>query len=222
MNGCQKPAGRKTEVIHVRAILFALVVCVVGCQKQQAAARFPGPADTNEMAVVVSYLEQHYDYCIKSNTPLVIEDTFSIAMLLAGDESQEAFTKSLLSAASEEVPIDLIRDFCAKNSHSEKVWPELRARLPVVLLRGSELDSFFAVDHNEKPDGWDRFYAKYPKSPGIITISRVGFNSRGDLAMFYIGSQRHWLAGSGSIHVMRRQGNQWVEEPVSIGRLWVS
>ncbi len=206
----------------MRALLLVIIVCIVGCQKHQIISQPPSRPVTNEMDVVVSYLEQHYDYCIKSNTVVVIRDTFSVAMLQMGGESHEAFTKSLLSQASEQVPADLIRDFCAKNTNSQKVWPQLQTRLPVVLLSRSELDSIFSVGRKPKPDGWDRFYSKYPKSPGIITISRVGFNSRGDLAMFYVGSQCHWLAGSGRIHVLRRQGDKWVEEPAFIGPSWVS
>ena len=35
-------------------------------------------------------------------------------------------------------------------------------------------------------EGWKRFYAKYPGSPGIITVSRVGLNRDKTLAFFYV------------------------------------
>lgn len=73
-----------------------------------------------------------------------------------------------------------------------------------------------------KPDGWDRFYAKYPNSPKIITISRVGFNQRGDVAMVYVGEQRHWLAGGGQICVLRKQKGKWMLTPAMIGSVWIS
>lgn len=206
----------------MRALFLAFVIAVAGCQTHQAASTAAVSPSSNEVDVVVAYLRQHYDYCIKTNTPLVIEDTFSVAMLHMGESSYEAFTKSLLSQASERVPADLIRDFCAKNIKAQKVWPQLQTRLRVVLLSRSELDSIFSIGHKQKPDGWDRFYAKYPKSPGIITISRVGFNRRGDMAMVYVGSQVHWLAGSGRIYVFRKQGGKWEGEPAFIGPSWVS
>jgi len=98
----------------------------------------------------------------------------------------------------------------------------LQRYLPVILLKREELKAIFSVGPGQKQNGWDRFYAKYPKSPGIITISRVGFNRRGDMAMVYVGSQSHYLAGAGQIHVLRKQDGKWVEVPAFILPMWVS
>ena len=179
--------------------------------------RLPLPKD--EMDVIVSFLQQRYGAYVPADTPLVIEDTFAIALF---GQSHSEFSRSLLSQASDRVPADLIKDFCDKNAKPQAVWPELGSRLRLKLLSRAELDSLFSAKQKQKPDGWDKFYAKYPKSPGIITISRVGFNRGGDIAMLYVGSQSHWLAGSGQIRVFRKQNGKWVEEPVSVGPQWVS
>jgi hypothetical protein len=206
----------------MRALLLAILMAVAGCQGQQATSSERVSPATNELDVLVAYLQQNYDNCIKSNTPLVIQDTFSVAMLHMGGRSYEAFTKSLLAEASERVPADLIRDFCARNANSQRVWPELQTRLRVVLLSRKELELLFSSGQERKPDGWDRFYSKYPGSPGIITISRVGFNRTGDRAMLYVGSQNHWLAGHGRIYVFHKKGGKWECEPAYIGPSWVS
>lgn len=171
----------------MRILLAIIALALAGCSGPPATLAVAKAPEASEMDVVVSLLSHNYDHSVRRKTPLVVEDAFSIAMLQMGGDSHEKFARSLLSQASDDVPADLIRDFCAKNAQPQKVWPELRQRLPVILLSREELNSLFSAGHPQKPDGWDRFYAKYPKSPGIITISRVGFNRRGDLAMIYLG-----------------------------------
>jgi hypothetical protein len=206
----------------MRALFLVIFFLAAGCHGQQTPPAATSSAPAPEIDVVASFLADQYDYCIKSNTPLVIEDTFSIAMLKMGRESHEEFTRSLLSQASDEVPADLIRDFCAKNAKPQAVWPDLAKRLTIVLLSRQEMETIFSARHAQKPDGWDKFYLKYPKSPGIITISRVGFNRRGDMAMVYVGAQSHWLAGGGHIRILRKQDGKWVEVLAAIGSHWVS
>jgi hypothetical protein len=206
----------------MRALLLIIALVVAGCRSQQAPPAAASSPQAAELEVLVSFLSDYYKSSVQSNTSLVITDTFSIAMLRMGHESHEKLTRSLLSHASDEIPTDLIRDFCAKNAKPQAVWPTLGERLSVVLLSRQELERLFAAGPGDKPDGWDRFYAKYPKSPGIITISRVGFNRRGDMAMVYVGSQSHWLAGSGHIRILRKQGDKWVVVPAIIGPMWVS
>ena len=172
-----------------------------------------------EMDVLVSFLQKRYGFALTAGAPLVIDDTF-----FAGNvgQSSDEYARSLLADASARVPADLIRDFCGKNAHPGPVWPALGSRLCVKFLTQTEAHGFFSDTSHQKPDGWDRFYAKYPKSPGIITISRVGFSRDGNLAMFYLGNQIHWLAGCGGIHIFRKQGTKWVEDRISFGPQWVS
>lgn len=205
----------------MRAFLLVMLAVIVGCDDLHTTSSVANTPKASELDVVVSCLAQRYEDCVKSNIPLIIEDTCSIDMLYS-NESHDQFTKSLVLQASKEVPADLIRDFCAKNSQPHTVWPDLRKHLNVMLISREEKKALFSKPLGEKPDGWDRFYAKYPKSPGIITISRVGFNRAGDVAMVYIGSQSHWLAGRGQIYVLRKRGGAWEESPAYIGPSWVS
>jgi len=206
----------------MRSLLLIIALVAAGCRTYPTESTVTSASTTSELDVVVSFLADHYDYCMKSNTPLVVEDTFSIAMLHMSDESHEELTRSPLSQASDEVPADLIRDFCDKNAKPHKVWPELRERRPVILLSKADLETLFSAGHDQKPDAWDRFYTKYPKSPGVITLSRVGFNRRRGMAMVYVGSQSHWLAGGGHIRILHKQVEKWVVVPGIIGPMWVS
>lgn len=205
----------------MRLFVATILLILTGCGQRLDVSTTIGQSRTIEVDVIVSFLQQDYGSYLPPHIPLVIEDTFSISHLYVG-QSHDEFTRSLLSQASDRVPIDLIKDFCDKNKEAQAVWPEIASRMQIKLLSRTELDSFFAIQRNQKPDGWERFYAKYPKSPGIITVSRVGFNRKGDMAMLYVGSQSHWLAGSGQIHVFRKQDGKWVEQPFFIGPEWVS
>ena len=169
----------------------------------------------SEVDVAVSILGNLYKDTIQSKVPLVIESELSSGML------PEPTKKSLLAEASKEIPKDLILDYCDKNSKPQLVWTNLPNKLRVIFITKDEQKSLFSSEPGHKPDGWDKFYTKYPKSPGIITISRVGFNKAGDMAMIYIGNQYHWLAGHGGIQIFRKQNGKWVWL-TGIGGQWVS
>lgn len=227
----------------MRVLLLAVVVVVFGCRTEQPPTGPPKPASApkaseladshenspqaatapyaSELEVLVSFLTQHRD--LRRGKPLVIRDTFSVpGMNGLESNDDDRYLQRLLSDASEQVPAELIRDFCAKNDKSEPVWPELQKHLPVVLLKQEELKAIFSVRPGQKQDGWQRFYSKYPGAPGIITISRVGLNRRGDIAMVYFSLGQHYLAGFGRIYVLRKQGGTWVEVPAYVGGFWQS
>jgi hypothetical protein len=111
----------------------------------------------------------------------------------------------------------MIRDFCEKNRGLRAAWPELTRHLPASLLTSGEREAIFSVS-----DCWKRFYTKYPGSPGIITVSRVGLNRDRTLAFFYVGNQSAQLAGEGRLHVLKKERDVWVELPVQIGPSWHS
>jgi hypothetical protein len=206
----------------MRALLLTLALAAAGChglKPPSADARSP---DAAELDLLASVLRDDFKPYVQSNVPLVIVDTFSVELHYSGPEWQDGCNRELLSEAADKIPSDLIGDFCSKNAGPQAVWLDLERRVPMVLVSLRELETLFSAGPNQKPDGWDRFYARYPKSPGIIKISRVGFNHRGDMAMVYVYSQNHWLSGSGSIRVLRRQDGMWITVPASIGPRWIS
>ncbi len=113
----------------------------------------------------------------------------------------------------------MIRDFGDKNRQSHAVLPELTKYLPSHLLTRTESDAVFK--HDAEGD-WKRFYEKYPGAPGIITVSRVGLNREKNRALFYLGEMGGVLAGGGRLHVLKKEGDEWVEHPVQTVMEWVS
>ncbi len=180
-----------------------------------------------ELDPLVSYLKTAFAAAIKDGHRLVIMATTDLDDLNFGKPYQN-LVDGLLRQASDQVPAEMIRDFCEKNRESRAVRLELTRHLPASLLTSEEQTAIFsgsadlADDHDAFIGVWNRFYAKYPGSPGIITVSRVGLNRDKTMAFFYVGNQRASLAGDGRLHVLKKEGDVWVELPIQIGPSWVS
>jgi hypothetical protein len=171
-----------------------------------------------ELDPLVAYLKASFAAAIKNGHRLVILDRTDVDLLFM-QRSYQDLVDGLLKRASDRVPAEMIRDFGEKNPESSAVWPELPRHLPATLLTLRERDAFFP---GELDEGWRRFYEKYPGSGGIITVSRVGLNRDKTLAFFYLGFVCGTLCGHGQLHVLKKEGDAWVELPVSIGPHWVS
>ena len=68
----------------------------------------------------------------------------------------------------------------------------------------TELDSVF------KNGSWPAFYKRFPGSPGVVRLSRVGINADGTQALFYASHMCGGLCGSGMYVVMERRDGRWV------------
>jgi len=205
-----------------RIFLGIIVLLMAGCGKPQPPSVAAVASCPPELDAVAAFMRLNYGENASKNMPIVIEDTFSIAMLESSFGSHKRFTEELAKYASADIPAELIRDFCDKNSGEEKVWSDLGKWIPVVLLSRAEKEMLFLEEQKWRADGWERFYAKYPDSPGIITISRVGFSSSGDLAMLYVGCGSGIRSGAGHIRVLRKRDGKWYELNIIIGPAWVS
>lgn len=81
---------------------------------------------------------------------------------------------------------------------------------------------YVLLNEKESQDikGWDEFYKKYPNSPGIISVSRVGFNKEKNQAVVYVGLQSDYLAGRGVIFLLEKKDNSWQIKKQTL--LWIS
>ena len=167
---------------------------------------------------LVAYLKTSFATPIKDGRRLVITPVNGKNLLAYAHQSYQEMVEGLLVSASEQIPKEMIRDFAEKNRVPIAVWPELLTHLPAQLLTPEEYKLIFA-GHGE---GWERFYAKYPDAYALIDISHVGLNREKNLALFYVAVSHGPLTGHGSYHVLKKEGNMWVELPVYIGSSWIS
>ncbi len=76
---------------------------------------------------------------------------------------------------------------------------------PYTLVDRQELDSYFSKGIN----GWNDFYAKYPKSGGYLALSPVGFNPDKDVAIVEVDHRCGGLCGGGGFSVLQKQNGEW-------------
>ncbi len=159
--------------------------------------------------------ERVYKTLVEANYPsdmLVIMDKTQTDVLgLASDETYQYVKDSL-----QHLSADTLSDFITSNESSHS--------LKASMILGSRYQLFSEQDKQElfqiNQSGWDVFYNRYPEAPGIMTLSRVGFNEQMDQALVYLGIQSYWLAGSGNFYLLNKVDGEWViDEQVMT---WVS
>ena len=104
--------------------------------------------------------------------------------------------------------------FQNRNQQSQAIdCTQLSLSVPCKVLDQKVLDEIFTKD-DERPtalwDNWNRFYETYPESRGITEISRVGFNTKGNEALIYVGHRSYDLAGFGLHVLLVRKDDTWV------------
>lgn len=117
---------------------------------------------------------------------------------------------------------NLFEDFKRNNAVTERI----KRRLPFRtyhLVGQEELDKLFAegkaiyekAKANQKPNQiilgteyWIPFYTKYPKSVGLYTLLKVGFERKRSLALVNVTFDSN-LVGFSRMYVLRKKGGVW-------------
>jgi hypothetical protein len=131
---------------------------------------------------------------------IVIRDSTRLEFVDDLNETVEQIRESTLG-----VDEDVLGDFRVKNADPLQLKNRFSFAGTTVLMSQEEFDSIFV-------DGgvWDEFYERYPKSNGIMTFSRVGFNSQYDEALVYIGIQSHFKDGAGYYVLLDKLNDGWM------------
>ena len=98
-----------------------------------------------------------------------------------------------------------------KTQHGLEVW---NLGINYVLVRNSDLPT------GNVDNFWERFYRKYPNSPGLLFFSKVGFNERHDQAFLYMGRSCGGLCGAGEYVLLNKVNGHWALRDEQ--DLWVS
>jgi len=102
----------------------------------------------------------------------------------------------------------VIAAFSELNKDPLLLQPKFEASVPYQLVTKASVDEIFA---KKGVAGWADFYAKYPDSGGVISMSAVGFNAEKTIAIVYMGHSCGGLCGGGSYHVLQKTGGKWSE-----------
>ncbi len=99
-----------------------------------------------------------------------------------------------------------IEAFRQANAGRAVIRPSFRTPIDYGLVSSSEIESIF----EKRGDVWGRYYQKFPGSQGILTFTRVGFNSDGTQALLYWSNICGGLCGEGAYVVMEKHNGQWL------------
>jgi len=117
-------------------------------------------------------------------------------------------SKCLASPKGEESIYDpVIAAYRAANKTASLLQPKFDLPVPYKLVSTSWIEGLFAKNGG----GWKEFYAKYPNSGGLISMSAVGFNADKTIALVYMGYSCGGLCGSGGFHVLKKINGSWAE-----------
>jgi hypothetical protein len=182
-----------------------------GCAPASTALPTPTAPDieAEEEAVYAALFDEIYG---EPQMLVLAAETETGAMSVENTDSTLEYILSQMGEVDEAT----VGSFRVRNDAAYPLRPDMDLGLPYVLLTRSQFNEIFDVNTS----GWDVFYTRYPNSPGLTSVSRVGFNTDFTQALVYIGTQSHWLAGSGFYVLLEKTGDGWqVEQHVMT---WIS
>ncbi len=173
-----------------------------------------------EQEVLESLFQQD---TVRNSKRLVVREVASIKEIRFTN-NHEQFAAKLRKEAQDRDPAlkEAVEDFLKKNQSDTKLVLPTNALKKVELVSDSVIEEIFSNRPNGTTNGWTLFYQRFPDSGGLITLSRVGMDSKGKVAIVYLGRHELPLSGEGHIRILKREGNKWVLYYEPIGPGWVS
>lgn len=176
------------------------------------------------------------DYAIYS---LVLQTQFvrnGVERIVLGDHTLMAYPPIMMAMTQfggsedakkirESANKETLQDYEQRNKTPVALAPKFTLKVPLVLMSAAERDRVFMLTgEGEKkvasPKGMDAFQKLYPKSPGFMNISRIGFNSDRTQAFLYVGFVCGGLCGEGHIFLLVKDNDVWKIQHAAM--TWVS
>ena len=161
----------------------------------------------------------HRQFIVNDEIQLIVIQAETTSCPMYEDESvKEKFGVTeefhqMMSKSMPEAEVQTLDNYLLMNKTGQKlkVW---NLGVNSVIVTNSDLpDSKFE-------NFWDRFYRKYPNSPGLMFFSKVGFNDRHEQAFLYMGKSCGGLCGVGKYVLLNKVNGEWVVSNEQ--ELWVS
>jgi hypothetical protein len=185
-----------------RKFLFVLLAILLVACTQATPAPVSTPStlqlDEEEPAVYAALLQEMY-----SAASYVLMDTTATD---PGGVSDTAATLERVLQNMRAVDPLTADSFSLRNDAAHTLRADMDLGASYVLLSQAEMNNIFGQNR----DGWQFFYNQYPDAPGIITLSRVGFNDAFYQALVYIGTMSHYLAGAGYFVLLKKVNGVWI------------
>ena len=104
------------------------------------------------------------------------------------------------------LPAGLREDFERKRAAATKL-ADLRTRVPVEIFTAEDRAALRSAQN--PTEYWRRFDARFPRSSGLIAMSRVGFSADGEHALMLVDYGCGGLCGGTVYYLLTRQGSTW-------------
>lgn len=182
-----------------RRLLLLLLLSLAACSARPTPAPTPASnqVDVEEQAVYAFLLTKMYH-----NSDYVIMDTTATSLTGVDNTTQ---TLDYILQNMHDVSPETETSFRNRNDMAYAIRKDMQLGFPYTLLSQAGRNQIFGQNQS----GWEIFYNRYPQSPGITTLSRVGFNSTFNQALVYIGTQSNWLAGAGYYILLKKADGAW-------------
>jgi hypothetical protein len=200
-----------TAILHLS--IFLAVLGAVALQQQQPPAAPPNTATTDlSDSIYTLAVQEHVNHVGEGPKPGNLVFRASTVPLPCFDNVEEhcpdLVKKELEKDFANRAESETIQDLIAQNKSEAPLSTTFHTDLPRVFITDEEVDSYFKSP--QKKDGWESFYKKYPKSGGMLSFSRVGFNAKRDQALVYSANSCGWLCGAGFYNLFQKKDGKWV------------
>ncbi len=157
-----------------------------------------------EYAVYRAFIDSGF-YLIKYKYDLDEVQLLVIDNYTSADETGTELDRTLQWVSQEmaEVNQETLENFRIKNAGSHLLDSSFNLTVEVLLISDEEVREIF------QKGGWEGFYAKYPFSQGIMTLSRVGFNIEMNQALLYVANEADDSVGGGYYILFAKVNGIW-------------
>lgn len=105
------------------------------------------------------------------------------------------------------VPADALSDWQQRNRTRTPLPQPLNIDASYLLLDETDLADLFKTD--DPGAGWESFFSRYAKAPGLLRLSRAGFDAALEHALVYVEHHCGAACGSGRLMHLSRSGETW-------------
>jgi hypothetical protein len=176
-------------------MLISILITLSSLASYASAICNQGGVEESETAVYSAALDEIFPgekFRDKPIKLLVIEDITSV-----DEYGGKNIFKEDLKQFIPEIPQDTLESFLNQNKQFYTFTDLGDLSMEYQLRRPSEMD------------GWRDFYERYPNSPGLISLSRVGFNREKNGALVYITHTWGDSGGNAYLMLLKREKGKW-------------
>ena len=208
------PRRRRLQY-SLRSLMLAgtLIFCPAAALFGQAPLSSSDPQFTNDDAAVYAALFKDLYDPAKDHPIFLIEET-AIGVppgLVAKVDVQGEQTSRFLSHLSPETK----QDYTDRNKEHMRLPSPCRFAPSCVV---GDITDLAAKVKNDR--AWRGFFKKYPNSPGLVVVSRIGFNRDHTEAVVYTGRACGSLCGEGEYARLVKLNGSWVVDDHTV--VWLS